>query len=72
MYKQEVRLELEIRVVPSVVFSPDLSSAYLFVFFFTPLSPTQRNVKSLQTTCLVNYTLSILSQSRKTFADPDV
>lgn len=68
-----MRLELEIPAVLYAAFCPDSSSTCLFFFFFKiSLIPAQGNVKSLQNTCSVTHTLSILSQSRKTFADLDI
>lgn len=73
LYEEEAGLELEIPAALYTMFCPDLSSTCYSFFSFLPLFfPTQGNIKSLQTTCLVTHSLSILSQSRKTFADPDI
>lgn len=42
-----------------------LSTVLFFFFLLSSFSPAQGNVRSLQNTCLITHTLSILSQSKK-------
>lgn len=71
MYKEEVRLELEIPVVTYAAFSPNSSSDYYYFFFF--LTPLSLREVSKFTKHLFSYPHIVHFQSeQKTFADPDI